>query len=133
MTDARGSDGIPVASVPALLTDDTRDVKAFLTDVLGFEDVESWGEPDPETPRGLLRHGATSVALQTPDWFPDRPADGDASAALVLFVADLEAARARIAARAPERVGAVVPQPWGALFDVRGPDGVALRFARVDI
>ena len=116
-------------SYVALATDRFDEVARFYGEGLGFPVVAEWDRPGGRGRRfdlGGLRLEVLDNARERRPLRLDGPGD---RFHVVVEVADVEAARGRLAVDSPE------PQAvsWGArLFQVRDPDGVPVTFLQWD-
>ena len=113
-------------SYVALATDAFEEVAHFYSDLLGFPVVAEWDRANGRGKRFDLQGGLRLEVLDNRRERTPMPlgTPGD-RLHVVVEVADVDAARQRIALAAPP------PQSvsWGArLFQVRDPDGVAVTF-----
>lgn len=113
-------------SYVALATERFAEVVRFYGETLGFPTLRAWDRPTSKGAVFDLGGGLRLEVLDAPTAKPPltlRPADDRCH--LVIEVADLAAARSRLALPTPEPV----TTSWGArLLRLRDPDGVSVWF-----
>ena len=112
--------------MPVLRAADVESVRAFYTEVLGFEAGSA-----PEDGSGafaVYTYGSSHIAVVGAEGLPALP-DGPAGPAMVIIeVADATGIHGVISSRADEGVGDLQEGWWGAFFDATDPLGNVFRF-----
>ena len=113
--------------VPLAVVDDVEPLRAFYTEILGFEEstylpVEGGGAFVD------FRYNSFPIGFSTPHALPGLP-DGLTTNLMVVFeVQEIASIREVMARRGGDVIGPLLDAPWGSYFDVQDPVQTIVRF-----